>query len=84
MLDLFLTVLCTSANALIIKLAETRISNRLAMLFATNIVAGATGIIVSLMCEPAGIAKLSIFPCTMGIFGGAIFRFQLFRLLPCN
>jgi drug/metabolite transporter (DMT)-like permease len=78
MLDLILTILCTSANAIIIKLAEKRISNRLAMLFCNYVVAGGTGIILSIMSEPGGISKLSGFSIGMAVVGGAIFATNFF------
>lgn len=78
MLDLILTILCTSGNAIIIKLAETRISNRLAMLFCNYVVAGGTGIVVSLITEPGGISQLSTFSRVMGVIGGGIFAANFF------
>jgi drug/metabolite transporter (DMT)-like permease len=94
MIDLILTILCTSANAIIIKLAEKRISNRLAMLFCNYVVAGGTGIILSIMSEQGGVSKLaegamsgssgytkwglSGFSISMAVVGGAIFATNFF------
>jgi drug/metabolite transporter (DMT)-like permease len=78
MFDLILTLVCTSANAIIIKLAETRIRDRISMLFVNYVVAGSIAAMFSFGFEHASLGNLGGLSKALGVFGGFIFAFNFF------